>query len=209
VLWVSSSLGIARVSGGVASFTPQTACRDHTCSINEDRQGNSGSAGRRARTMERAVFVPSRGCRGLRSSLASDGDGGIWIGMGCGLRMPFEWKQRLFGAADGLTNEVVSSLYRDREGSLWIGTDGGLFRHRDGRFLRYGTKEGLSSLRVISIREDREGSLWVGTLDGGLNRIKEQRIGIYTTEDGLSDDRIWAVFEDHEGTLWAGTPKAR
>jgi ligand-binding sensor domain-containing protein len=69
-------------------------------------------------------------------TLCQGRDGVLWAGsFGKGLWRIKGDDVRLFGLADGLSNENIREIYEDSEGILWIGTfGGGLDALRDGKF---------------------------------------------------------------------------
>jgi signal transduction histidine kinase/ligand-binding sensor domain-containing protein len=103
-------------------------------------------------------------------------DGVLWAGsFGKGLWRIKGGEVRLFGRADGLSNENVRGIYQDSDGILWIGTfGGGLDALRDGKFYSFTQKDGLLSDNIASVADDGE-SLWLSTTRG-ICRIQKQQL---------------------------------
>ena len=103
-------------------------------------------------------------------------DGVLWAGSyGKGLWRIKGDDVRLFGLADGLSNENVREIYEDPDGVLWIGTfGGGLDALRDGKFYSFLQKDGLLSDNMANIADDGE-SLWLSTTRG-ICRIAKQQL---------------------------------
>jgi signal transduction histidine kinase/ligand-binding sensor domain-containing protein len=73
---------------------------------------------------------------------------------------------RQYGAAEGLTNQVVTALLQDRAGFIWVGTENGLFRYDGWRFQEFTEADGLPHAYITTLHESSDGTLWVGTIKG-------------------------------------------
>jgi signal transduction histidine kinase/ligand-binding sensor domain-containing protein len=109
-------------------------------------------------------------------TLCQGRDAVIWAGSyGKGLWRIKGHDVRLFGLADGLSNENIREIYQDSDGILWIGTfGGGLDALRDGKFYSFMQKDGLLSDNIATIADDGE-SLWLSTTRG-ICRIAKQQL---------------------------------
>lgn len=158
----------------------------------------------------RAEPVTRAGGRPLTQvdAIASDAEGGLWVGSrNGGLLRVRQASVRMVAAADGLPHDVVFAVDGDGAGGAWIATLGGV-AHRDARGFtrRYTAASGALRDDVArDVLRDRRGAVWVAT-NGGLTRIApDGRATTLTTADGLSDDRARALLEDRGGGLWVGT----
>jgi signal transduction histidine kinase/ligand-binding sensor domain-containing protein len=149
------------------------------------------------------VFLKSvKGSLEMRSLLC--GPDGIWIGSGKGLIHYSSGAERLYGAKDGLADDVILSLARGGPDVIWVGTRSGFSRMRHGSFESYSYRDGLSQNTVYGIFEDREGSVWVATRNG-LNEFVDGAAVRYDKSEGLPSDNIGPVFQDRHGVLWTGS----
>jgi ligand-binding sensor domain-containing protein/signal transduction histidine kinase len=137
------------------------------------------------------------------SSIAADGNGGLWVGTnGGGLHHFAGGHWTAHTARDGLASDFVFATHVDHRGSVWVGTDGaGLSRLEQGRFTTFTRKDGLGAEIVFAFHEDASGALWIGTASG-LTRFKDGVFTNFTTRDGLVDDVVFQILEDDAGRLW-------
>jgi signal transduction histidine kinase/ligand-binding sensor domain-containing protein len=119
----------------------------------------------------RDAFVPlgPPGSRPRRiNALASDGEGGLWVGDSRGLSRWSEGRWRHYGKRDGYTGGQVLSLALDG-GTVWIGTTEGLWRLHEGRAQALTGEDALATA-VVSIAVDRHDHLWACT-PMGIHRL--------------------------------------
>ncbi len=213
-LWVVSDAFVRLEGKAVAARVPLTGLHGFQ-SISREADGTLW-VGLRGRD-EPLCNVSERGvtCFGQRSgipltdvnAIASDGQGGLWVG---GQTALVHWR-RTGGSETYAVKSAVSSLASTPDGTLWVGLmeEGpglGLHRLRDGVLKPFvtpqfdGTQIGVTSLLV-----DRDGNLWVASDASGVVRIAAGGVARYRQTDGLSGDSVWALFEDREGIVWAGT----
>lgn len=114
-------------------------------------------------------------------ALASDGQGGLWIGATDGL-----WNLRAgqlahFGKAEGLPVENVRAILPDGRGGLWLGTYGGGVVHFDGEtFVALGIDRGLPEAVVSTLVADGFGGIWFAG-NRGIHRLRRENLERATT----------------------------
>jgi signal transduction histidine kinase/ligand-binding sensor domain-containing protein/ActR/RegA family two-component response regulator len=141
-------------------------------------------------------------------ALAPGRDGTLWIAGGYrgGLRQwnPRTAKARLFGAAEGLTNDWVLHVAVAEDGAVWVATSQGLFRGGvSGRFEQVHPAGSNSSEGFSMVFPDSHGQVWAaGNL--GLAVYSDGQWRRFTTKDGLKDDMVGQVAEDPDGSVWIG-----
>ncbi|BAP55870.1 two-component system sensor histidine kinase/response regulator [Thioploca ingrica] len=157
------------------------------------------------------------------TSLLSDGQGGVWIGLlvdfrgggnegtGGGLvhRSGLgEWT--VYNTENSkLPDNWIQSLLSDGQGGLWIGTNSGL-AHLTGLgewTIYYPKNSGLPSDQIYSLLSDGQGGIWVGTVFGGLAHLTESgEWTVYDQENSdLPNNTIRSLLSDGQGGLWIGT----
>lgn len=151
--------------------------------------------------------------RSAPSAFAEDREGNLWIGFyDGGLARGRDGRFRMFTAADGFPDGMVTSLLVDARGRLWVATNrGGIAMVTDPEsptpsVHRYTVAHGLRSNNVRALAEDLGGRIYAGTVRG-VDRLDPAtgRVRHYGTEDGLLKDFITAAFRDSRGHLWFGT----
>ncbi len=105
-----------------------------------------------------------------------------------------------FGAAEGLTDDMIWTLATDGEGGIWAGGKTGAY-HWDGTRWNH---EVPSTNAVDAIALPRGGGVLIGTANGLLYRNGRQSWSL-TQEDGLPGDAVYSVREDTFGDLWLST----
>jgi len=142
----------------------------------------------------------------LQYTLASDGQGGVWLG-GDGLQRLRPRVVRMLGAPEGLPGDLVYPILEARDGALWVGlwdTPRGLVRLEEGRVTATYPVPLVSALAEAS-----DGTLWVGTMndlwtlrDGALARVRVPE----AERLGLTSD-VHAIHEDRRGRLWVASAR--
>ena len=161
-------------------------------------------------TGDRFAAVPlENGGQGMKEriqELASDRNGGVWIGTP---NVVLHWRgghvERTPAEMAG-SGKVVSALLATKDGALWVG-----YRHhgiavlQDGIIKQYGSAQGLPTDDVGCLYEDRDGGVWAGLVHLGAVQLSK---GLFTTlgkREGLSEDMVWSVLKARDGSLWVGT----
>lgn len=101
---------------------------------------------------------------------------------------------RLFGTADGFSDNRIMCVEEDAKRRFWIGTYGGgvqIFDPASGDVSVIDQKSGLSNNIVVGIQSDNAGVYWVSTFEG-LNLISTEGkvLSRLFKEDGLSTDEF-------------------
>lgn len=155
-------------------------------------------------------------------SLLSEGESGLWLGMGGSGLYFFDSRSQRFSsfrhdpkAPDSISGDFVTALLDDGKGRIWVGTrSNGLNRCQKENWSceRFGAGgeglAGLSDASVTSLFRDRRGRVWVGTDGGGLNLVLQNENGRVTgfthwcSEEGLLSDAVMAIEEDLDESLW-------
>jgi signal transduction histidine kinase/ligand-binding sensor domain-containing protein len=143
------------------------------------------------------------------TSLAEDGDGGLWIGTeGSGLCRFAAGKMTWLTARSGLlSNDDVTSVYAGRRGTVWVGTRHGLNRFRPVQMSPLTTRNGLPTDVPGAIAIDRSGALWLAPRTGGLYRRAYSDSGAFVavTAGLRSSDAVTSIAVAPDGTLWMGS----
>jgi signal transduction histidine kinase/ligand-binding sensor domain-containing protein len=140
---------------------------------------------------------------GYISSPVRTGDGSLWFGvLHKGVYRLQSGKLTYYGAAEGLTDDVIWALIPDRKQGLWAGGKMGAF-HWDGNHWRH---EVVTSSAVDSMALPRNGGVLLGTTSGLLYRNGSKSWAL-TQDDGLPGDAVFAVNEDGNGDLWLATAR--
>jgi len=156
-------------------------------------------------------------------TIASDGEGGLWLGTLRGLVRFREEGLTVYDSADGRPLQSVAALYRDPDGPLWIGTgERGLGRYADGRFAFFGSAQGLCDDRVFVVLDDGLGSLWMSS-NRGIFQVSKKDLDevaagtrprvsctLYGRGDGMESSECNggiqpAGFRGRDGRLWFAT----
>lgn len=136
-------------------------------------------------------------------ALATDREGGLWIGTRAGLAQFRDGAAVSYAAAEGYAGTVARAILEDRDGSLWFAYQGGVSHVKDGRVRNYTTADGLPHPTVRGLWRDRRGRLWMAT-DGGIAReTAPGRFHVYGRADGVTS-AAKSFLEDRAGRLWIG-----
>ncbi|HET9960356.1 MAG TPA: two-component regulator propeller domain-containing protein [Polyangiaceae bacterium] len=120
----------------------------------------------------------------------------LWISTGRGLVRIEGQKTKVFGARDGLPNDIVYGLEEDETGALWVATRSGLARIRDDRVANFEQVTALPRRSPVHLTSDGLGYLWV-TADDGVHRIRKQDLDAIA--DGKSVDPVVRKFTLRDG----------
>jgi signal transduction histidine kinase/ligand-binding sensor domain-containing protein len=156
---------------------------------------------------------------GLASSevtrIVPDSRGFLWFCAASGLSR-FDGRSFVtFGAADGLTSQVVLDIVEDSDhATYWVGTGNGLFRFDGDRPTAAGRLFQRVDIPIAGtihrLLLDRTGRLWVGT-SNGLVILEPEPDGrrsarvVSLGETPGNRPTVFALLEDPEGAIWAGT----
>lgn len=174
VLWVGTSDGIARFTGGGFTKKPVSGLGAGALSaMTTDHRGDAWLT-----DVSRGVFRLSAGAQavahvadGAAMSAFTDSRGQVWIGLSNGdvlAGRSDDW--RTYTKADGLYGDRAAAIFEDRSRRVWVGTNGGLSRYEGGRFVTLTTAQGLPLDNVTAIVEDNVGYLWLA-VEAGLIRL--------------------------------------
>ncbi len=215
-LWIATSDGMSRFSGGKISETvrPSTDVTGDNIirGVLRDRAGKlwvgTDKKGLFQYDDKTKAFTP-KDLGGLPPervrALCEDRDGALWVGTQYGLARLDAAGATAFTTTNGLNCNIVMGLTLDRSGTLWIATNGGgLNFRRNGQFGALMMKDGLPSDVVFGVYEDREGLLWVLT-NGGLGKIEGGRVSSVTARNHLWTNNVFQILEDRSGNFWFGS----
>ena len=131
-------------------------------------------------------------------------DGSLWLGTeGSGLVHMDEHGDRVYAAADGLSNQFVRALMQDHSGRIWIGTDNGLFRIEGGVLSRIDTAPLAPAFAIHSIMEDRDSRVWVGGSQFVVFQKDVMQLVHLPGRDSVN--RIKSLLQTSDGEVWVGT----
>jgi signal transduction histidine kinase/ligand-binding sensor domain-containing protein/CheY-like chemotaxis protein len=100
-------------------------------------------------------------------------------------------------------NRITAGASRD--GGMWLLTREKIRKYRDGAVVFEGPGPG-EPLTVWNVCEDSSGAVWVCTNENGLYRFTSDGTWRhFAKENGLACDAVRSVFEDREHNLWVGT----
>ncbi|MBF0259747.1 MAG: hypothetical protein HQK62_13095 [Desulfamplus sp.] len=150
------------------------------------------------------------------SSLATDGNEGLWIGTdGGGVAHLNGGTWQIFNSSNSeLPFNNISSLLIDGSGGVWIGTEGfGLAHLRSDNRWEFFDKStsGVPDNYISSLLDDGNGGIWVGTEGGLTHRNRNGEWKIYDKRDSggngsrLPDNYVISLLNDNSGGLWIGT----
>jgi signal transduction histidine kinase/ligand-binding sensor domain-containing protein len=219
-LWIGSSHGILRFSGGsisapvISSQSSMGTVPGTGYAFCRGREGElwiGTSVGLSClQTTEFSIFDQSGGLpEKATTSVLQTRDGSVWMGTQNGwLSRSYNGKLTNWQVADN----AITALYEDRQGTLWIGTENeGAFALKEAdikvnntisAFSHYSAgQKGLPN-NVRNIYEDHQGTLWFG----GSNGLCQFRGGKFSQAPNLG--QIQVITEDFSSNLWIGSHTA-
>ena len=134
-------------------------------------------------------------------SIASDREGGLWIGTRGGLAQLRDGAAISFSTKEGYAGDIGRSVFEDRDGSLYFGFDGGLSRVRDGRVENLNLGPRLKGAVVRGLMRDHEGRFWIGTDLGLAEETAPDRYRIFGLAEGLPPGGRFAL-QDRKRRMW-------
>lgn len=150
-------------------------------------------------------------------SIASDREGGIWIGTYFGginyldvFLLPVEtyYADVKHGMLSG---KAVSQFCEDAKGNMWIATEDGGINYFDTRtkLITQPIRTSYHNTHALLLDED---NLWIGTFSRGID-VYNTRTGKLVNyrnnvrdESTLNDDCIFSLYRTKKGDIYAGTP---
>jgi signal transduction histidine kinase/FixJ family two-component response regulator/HPt (histidine-containing phosphotransfer) domain-containing protein len=149
-------------------------------------------------------------------SIASDEDGGIWVGAEEGLHHIKVVAGRLESAGRSIPHLPagrVSAVLRDAKKNLWIGTSKGLYRTDatgGADAVAVTSAANADEPEIATIFEAGDRRIWVGTTKRGVYSVEstssgDQVIRELAPEPALRDVAVYAMAEPQPGMLWIGT----
>lgn len=141
--------------------------------------------------------------------IISDGEGGLWIGFGCGIKPSlFRWRDGQFTdyptGQNGEPFTCITAFAQSRSGAVWLADHGQLIRYAEGAFTRSKMVDDESLHTIYALFEDRDENLWIGS-HYGLLRLRGDDLTTFTTRDGLVNDSVHFITQSRDGALWIGT----
>ena len=149
---------------------------------------------------------------GMAHRFWKDADGNLWFATGrfqipgVGLVRFKDGKFKIFGAAEGLSDNHIFTIFKDREDTKWLATDGGLNRLRRQIITPLSKADGLIDNEVYPILRARDGSIYIGTTRG-LARYKNgefSQISLSFNNPLQAEPSIQSLWEDADERLWVG-----
>lgn len=139
------------------------------------------------------------------SWLASDNEGGIWLGSYSDNKIAHyrSGQLQVVSLPQRERSLIVNNLLAESAGSVWVATNGGLFRWKDGEVRDLGIKNGLPCSLIFSIIKDDRGSLWLYT-NCGLVSIAQSELDKWW--DHPDHHVVVTTFEAPEGVRPGNTP---
>jgi signal transduction histidine kinase/streptogramin lyase len=138
------------------------------------------------------------------NTLLNDRQGNLWVGTSHGLYRIRGTDVDHYGAAEGLSSDVVltGGVFEDREGNIWVVTPRGIEMFRDLRVRSISKLEGLDNDLVDSVAASGDGRVWIGT-EQRLQLLGPHGVSFEPGKE-LSGNQVATTFIDHAGHLWAG-----
>jgi ligand-binding sensor domain-containing protein len=140
-------------------------------------------------------------------ALATDEQGGVWIGTPSGLyRLGADGQWQTYTTANSLlSNQQIRALAVDKAGRLWVGTQDGLdVLTPEGQWSNHiAPSEDEFASTIHDIAVDHQDRVWVGSYISGLWLFEANApTAVYT-----QTHRIWALAVDQQDSVWVGTNK--
>ena len=201
-LWCATDKGLAHVRGDTVELLDEARLSATDIqSVLVDREGNvwfGTGAGAARMTPDGAIErLPSPDV--LILALFEDADGNLWIGSERGLDRLRDGDVIPFGAAEGLTDDVVLGFREDPTGARWLTTSGGLYRIEPGAATA--TRIAADRGAMYAIFPDSHGDVWFGGRSGDVGRWRDGR---FTWLGKARWERVRSIAEA-AGSIWLGT----
>lgn len=193
ILWVGTSLGLARFDSGKGTFRLFPSEPDNPATLSDNRVTR---------------LVPAPG-------------GKIWVGTYRGINLwdPVTCRARRYlpdpARPDTIRDGSVVTLLAENERSVWIGMNEKGLDHLDpatGKVEHFNydplIPDSLSQDNVRSLCRDNGGNIWVGTWSGGVNRFSPRKFLHYrqypSVAGSLGGKDVYTFCEDRNGKIWIG-----
>jgi ligand-binding sensor domain-containing protein len=214
-LWVGSSQGLARRSGGTWNvYTPTNSDlpSEEFWSMNEAADdtmwfGTIKEVAQYAEPNWHTYPLPGPNLSPVLA-LAPASDGATWVGTYA------QGLYRFAGGAftsqsttpSGFPGQSVNAIVEDDKGSIWVGTESGLAVRKSGRWSTSDGKISLLQSGIFALAPNpADHSLWMGTA-GGVYRYDGTTLQVWDpTYSALPSSVINAVLVDSQGQTWAAT----
>ena len=215
-LWISSKLGILRISNKQSQFYNQRNVleNEEVTSIAADQKGNIwfGTLGG-VEIWNGVSFEHFDKKNGLGSDLVwevfSHEDGSIWFGTqdaGISIWNPEDSTFSYLNDTLGLCNNHVRSVIKDTWGDIWVSTSGGgVCKYIGQQFLHYYISDNPADNFVYSLSQDTFNNLWFSVSDDGVAKMDSSGIQYFGKDQGFVNLKSKAIFCDSKGRMWFGT----
>lgn len=134
-------------------------------------------------------------------SIASDREGGLWIGTRGGLAQLRDGAAISFSTKEGYAGDIGRSVFEDADGSLYFGFDGGLSRVSNGCVENLDLGPRLKGAVIRGLMRDHDGRFWIGTDLGLAEETAPGRYRVYGLADGLPPGGRFAL-QDRKRRMW-------
>ncbi len=143
----------------------------------------------------------------LTSSLFRDREGTIWAGTPTCLHEYHDWRLRVFGEHQGLTDRDIVSVEPAQGGGVWASLDSrGIVKLKDGKVAeRIDRTRGLTYNSATTLCQSRDGTPWLGTWGHGVNRLVNGQVIPFPQYGVNAHDIVRSIIEDRAGDFWVGT----
>ncbi len=134
-------------------------------------------------------------------TIASDRQGGLWVGGSALLRIE-HGKARVFRIQGRAETVRIKTILQTSDGTMWTGTVSGLYRmNARGQFMP--VRDINRTVRVL--RQTSDGTLWIGTIGDGMYTLAPGTTSPVRFLNALANKAILNMLDDIEGNLWIAT----
>ncbi|MGB5554062.1 MAG: two-component regulator propeller domain-containing protein [Flavobacteriaceae bacterium] len=144
--------------------------------------------------------------RSIRA-VASDKNGGLWIGTDVGLYHCNDEKATAYQKNIDLISAYVRGIDFDANGDLWVASVGGIvIRDQIQKVAELWPKDGIPNSNINVVKRAPDGKMWVGT-EYGISRLIPGDT-VYSVRVGrrwLQADQVRDIAFDSQGNAWIAT----